>query len=350
MRALDFVIALGVFMMNQDAVELSIIIVSWNVATFLEACLRSIEQNASEVNGEEVIVVDNASTDNSVEMVQRLFPAVQLVCNQANNGFAFANNQAFQQARGRYLMLLNPDTVVRPGAFRNLINYLEQNTHVGLAGAQLILENGEIQLYSARRLPTLVSELLLVALPGGRLPMFGKFLEQKLAFPYDYDRTQEVESVSGAALMIRRIALIQIGFLDHQFFHCGEDVEWCHRARRSGWQVAYVHDARITHFSGQSSLRNIKETTVNAILSIHYYFQRAFGSRHAIVYMLIMRLVYSPWIMIATYIQLMIGRLSWKEFLLRFSISLGIFKWKYVGAAATRKLAQSSDSMRVSHG
>ncbi len=325
-------------MIAEDGIELSIVIVSWNVADLLESCLHSIENNSSEVSNLEAIVVDNASSDNTVERIERSFPWVRLIANRENRGFASANNQALSIVQGKYIMLLNPDTVVSPGCFHKLIGYMERNPWCGMAGPRLVHPDGTTQLTCARRLPTLVSELFLATLPGGRVPFIGPYLRHRLAYPYDYRVTQEVEAVSGAVMLIRRSTLLDVGPLDGHFFHCGEDIEWCHRVREAGWQVVYVHDAKVAHYFGQSSIQNLEYTFVNATLSIQYYFHQSFGLLHAAIYKLFMRVIGAPWLIIASLLRITVGQLSWAQFQQRVRIAKGLLKWRYVDAAATRNV------------
>ena len=336
--------------MDDHSIELSVIIVSWNVSDLLAACLKSVQECSSEVHGLEIFVVDNASSDATVEMVQRDFPGVHLIANIENRGFAAANNQALRLVKGKFVLLLNPDTIVRPSAFRKLIIYLAQNPRIGMAGPLLKLPDETIQADSARRLPGLLNAMLLIALPGERMPLLGAFLERWLAFPYDYAKTQPVEAITGAAMMVRQSVLEKIGLLDETFFHCGEDVEWCDRVHKAGLGVGFVHDAVIMHYCGQSSIQNLVHTDINATLSIQHYYQRRFGAVYSRFYEFIMRIIGSPWIIIVGLIALLARRLSWADFQQRFHIALGIFKWKYVGAAAVRKPNQSNIPIKAIYG
>jgi len=310
--------------------ELSVIIVSWNVANLLADCLRSIQIQQNTIRGLEVFVVDNASSDNTVELVLDQFPWVRLITNPENRGFAVANNQGIIQATGDYVMLLNPDTVVIPNCFRVMIDFLKNSPQIGLAGPRLVSPNGDVQATCARRLPTLASELWLVALPGGNLPVIGPYLRRKLAYPYDYRLSQPVEAVLGAAMLVRRMALTTVGPLDEDFYYCGEDIEWCARMRRAGWQVQYIPEAEVLHYSGQSQKQTRVASAINSTLSVYDYYLKVFGKESAFVYKWIMRMVCIPKILLIAGLRYLLGQISASEFQQRTRIASGILRWEKV--------------------
>ena len=224
---------------------LSIIIVNWNTRNLLRDCLTSIRENLREPSLE-VIVVDNGSVDDSVAMVRTEFPDAKLIENGINLGFAKANNVAIRQAHGRFLLLLNSDTVVRQGAIEGLLSTMEGDPAVGVAGLQLLNGDGSLQ-NSVGNCPSLLTELtnksLLRRLFPARFP--GK--EQLRSKPY------EVESIIGACMLARREAVQEVGPLDEDYFFYLEETDWCLRMRKAGWKVAHDPRYSIFHLQGKSA-------------------------------------------------------------------------------------------------
>ncbi len=233
---------------------LSVIIVNYNVRQFLENALTSISR-AIEGMQAEVLVVDNASRDNSVAMVEKTFPWVQVIANRENVGFARANNQALRVAQGKYILLINPDTVVQEETFRVMIRYLDSHPEVGLAGCKVLNPDGSFQLPCRRSFPTpWVAFTKMFGLAGlfPRSRLFGKYNLTYLS----PDATYPVDAVSGSFMMVRRDVYEKIGGLDEAFFMYGEDLDWCFRVKEAGFAVAYVHETSIIHFRGQSTRRS----------------------------------------------------------------------------------------------
>jgi GT2 family glycosyltransferase len=223
-------------------IDLSIIIVNWNTRDLLCQCLRSIQETADGI-AYEIVVVDNGSADGSLPAVREAFPLVQLIANAENLGFARANNQGIRASRGRHVLLLNSDTLVRPGALAALVGFLEQHSDVGIVGPELLNRDGSVQL-SWAAFPTLWSELS------------GKNIRARRRRPArDGREAYSVDWIGGACLLIRRAAIEQIGLLDERFFMYSEETDWCFRAWEQGWQVCYYTAARVVHFGGQSSRR-----------------------------------------------------------------------------------------------
>jgi len=229
--------------------DLSIIIVSWRVRELLSQCLRSIYAN-SEGLELEVFVVDNDSQDGTVEMVHNQFPQARLLANKVNQGFAKANNQGIRLARGRYVLVLNPDTRILPSAFRSMFKFMDSHPHYGLAGCKLLNSDETLQ-PSVRRFPTFWDQFLLLfkvphLLPN--LPVFKKYL----ARDFDYDEPSEVDQVMGAFFWLRQEVLEKIGLLDEGFWIWFEEVDYCRRLRQAGWKIGYNPDTEIIHHFGQS--------------------------------------------------------------------------------------------------
>jgi GT2 family glycosyltransferase len=234
--------------------DLSVIIVNYNVRQFLENALASTYRAMEGLQGE-VFVVDNASDDGSIEMVKTKFPHVLLIENQANVGFAKANNAALKQAKGRYVLLLNPDTIVQEDTFKVMIRFFDENPDAGLAGCKILNPDGTFQLPCRRSFPTpwvAFTKIfgLSTLLPKSKL--FGKYNLTYL----NEDETYEVDAVSGSLMFLRREAYEKVGGLDESFFMYGEDLDWCYRISKSGYKVYYIHSTKIIHFKGESTRRS----------------------------------------------------------------------------------------------
>jgi len=233
---------------------LSVILVNYNVREFLRQALRSIKRALRELPSE-VIVVDNASDDGSVELVREEFPEVRLIANSENLGFARANNQAIRLARGRYLALINPDTLVREDTFRTLVDFLEAHPEAGLVGCKVLNADGSLQLACRRSIPTpwvAFTKLSGLSSLFPRTRLFGRYNLTYL----DPDQTTEVEAVSGSFMVFRREIIESVGLLDEDYFLYGEDLDWCYRIRKAGWKIYYVPATSIVHFKGQSSRKS----------------------------------------------------------------------------------------------
>ncbi len=252
------------------APDLSVIIVSWNVRELLAACLESIaatptvhvvvgaihelplRETKPGDNGitVEVIVVDSASTDGSAEMVRERFPWVRLFAQPENIGFTRGNNVALAAAEGRYLLLLNPDTVVHGDALAVLVAYLDEHPAVGIAGPQVLNPDGSTQ-STRRRFPTRTLAFFESTWLQGYAPR--RLLDRFYVTDRPDDGTFPVDWVQGCALIARRAVYEGIGPLDEGYVMFSEELDWCRRAKDAGWEVAYVGRARITHYGGQST-------------------------------------------------------------------------------------------------
>lgn len=258
--------------------ELSIIIVSWNTVDLLDACLGSIMAHPPRRHFE-VIVVDNASTDGSVQMVRRQYPDVTLLKNENNVGFARANNQGIQQASGRHLLLLNPDTEVRADALETLLDFLERNGSVGAVGARILNRDGTLQ-HSCYPAPTLFNEWL---------HLFHLDRERREGMEsWDVTQPRAVEVLLGACIMVRGEALDDVGPLDERFFMYSEEVDFCHRLREAGWSLYWVPQAQVVHYGGQSTRQAATDMFLRLYEGKLLYFRKHRGRGAAWLYKLIL--------------------------------------------------------------
>jgi GT2 family glycosyltransferase len=231
-----------------DTPDLSIVVVSWNTRQLLADCLHSVYAHTGDLRVE-VFVVDNASQDSSAAMVRENFPAVHLIENTANTGFARANNQALRNAAGRCWLLLNPDTIVPFGALAQLVATLDARPDAAVCSPLLFNPDGSPQFCWAR-FPGVRSELLgeldLTQAPYP-LPEFADPARRAAMQPFAADW------VGGACFLVRAAAAEQVGLLDESFFFYGEETDWCRRFRDAGWRTLLVPAATVTHIGGQSA-------------------------------------------------------------------------------------------------
>jgi GT2 family glycosyltransferase len=222
---------------------LSVITVTHNHAAYIGQCLAALIPEVSQIGGE-IIAIDNRSDDASAEII-RQFPSVKYVVNQQRRGFSANNNYGMAIAQGRYLLLLNPDTEVHPGAIQTLINFMEHYPSVGMCGAQLLFPDGSIQ-PSPRRFPT-IGAFIARRTPLRRFLRNSVLNRHHLMLDVSHTQPFPVDWLLGACMFIRREVLETVGPLDEGFFLYVEDIDWAQRMHRANWEVYYVPAAKITH-------------------------------------------------------------------------------------------------------
>ncbi|MCU0485453.1 MAG: glycosyltransferase family 2 protein, partial [Anaerolineales bacterium] len=233
--------------------DLSICLVTLNTRQCLRDCLDSLAAHPASLPTE-IIVVDNASSDGTQAMLAAEYPQVTLIQNKKNEGFARPSNQAMRAASGRYLLLLNPDTLVHAGALDTLVTFLEQHPDAGIAGPKVLNRDGSLQMACRRGIPrpgAMISYFLKLHRLFPHSRRFGGYLLNYL----DEDETQLVDGVSGSCMLVRRRAAELAGYFDEQFFAYQEDADFCFQVQRLGWKVYYHPAAHITHFGGQGGSR-----------------------------------------------------------------------------------------------
>lgn len=224
--------------------KLSIVIVSYNVRDYLENCLQSVSRALEGIEGE-VFVVDNHSDDDSVEAVRSQYPWVRLIENQENMGFSRANNIAIREARGEYVLLLNPDTIVEKSTLREVLRFMEEHPKAGGAGVMMHNADGSLAPESRRALPTPWVSCL---------KMLG-FTKRYYMSHLPWDQPSRIEVISGAFCFLRKKALDEVGLLDEDFFMYGEDIDLSYRLMKGGWENWYL-PYPITHFKGKSTQKS----------------------------------------------------------------------------------------------
>lgn len=241
--------------------DLSVIIVSYNVRNFLEQCLLSVLK-ASENIPCEIFVVDNNSTDGSCSLVAREFPEVKLIMNSENRGFSAANNQAIKISSGRYILLLNPDTIVEENTFRRCIDFMDKHPDAGATGVRMINGKGRLLPESKRALPTPRTAFFKMS---GLAYLFPKsrFFNKYYLGHLDNRETTKADIISGAFMFLRREAVEKAGLLDEDFFMYGEDVDFSYRLLKAGYINYYFPEIKIIHYKGQSTRKEHIDTVIN---------------------------------------------------------------------------------------
>lgn len=260
--------------------DISAVIVSWNTVDLLQQCLESLRDHPAAGRRHEVIVVDNASSDGSAELVRDQWPDVQLIINPVNEGYQKANNRGMAAARGRYLLLINADAMLTPGCLDTLVARLEADEGNGIVGPRLVYGDGSWQRWTAGSDPSLFGAVAFF--------LFGERFSKRLArrslwLASDVDEPFACDWVSSACLLMRQAVLADTGLMDERFFAYMDDVDLCHKARQAGWSVWYEPTAQAVHLMGQSSRRQTGAASPNALRSFNRYFALRHGPRQALV-------------------------------------------------------------------
>jgi len=305
--------------------DVSIIIVNWNVTNIIKACLNSIfnsihnsfYKNSISI---EVIVIDNNSSDENVKILKEIFPNIKLVINKTNKGFAKACNQGIKISRGRYLFLLNPDTLLYAGCLEAMVTFLNLKKDAGGITPHILNPDGSTQ-WLGRNLPTLGNTFMVYFFSYKFYKTIMGFLKRwkKLKVPF------EVEGVSGAAMMIRRKVLDSIGLLDEELPMYAEDIDICYRIIKAGWRLYCLPNVSIIHIRGASSKIVPIKAKFNSYKATHAYFSKNHGELSA----LLIRLMISTSIVIRIIAIFILNSLKWeKEYLINeFKAFKIILRW-----------------------
>ena len=256
----------------EGTLDLSIVIVGYNSCGDLDGCLRAIEACAAGVACE-TIVIDNASSDTTVDLVTQEFKWVRLFQNSSNVGLARAVNRGIREANGRYILVLNPDIQIRNGSLDALLAFMDGHNDVGMAGAKLLNTDGSLQ-HSCRGFYTFWT-LVLRRTFLGALFKRSRTIRRHLMLDYDHEAEREVDWILGACMMVRREALADVGPMDERFFLYFEDVDWCYRMWKHGWKVYYVPQAQMIHYYQRRSAKQfLNVSTWTHIKSMLYFFKK----------------------------------------------------------------------------
>lgn len=236
--------------MNAPTVEISVVIVAWKAKPYLDLCLDSLYSHPP-CRSMEVLVVDNASDDGTVEMVESQYPQVKLIKSPENLGFSRGNNVAIRQAQGRYIALVNPDIIVFPGCLDSLAEFMDENPRVGNVGPRILNLDHTLQ-SSCRRFPSLWNNFCATFGLASRFKNSKLFAGEHM-FYFAHDRTMPVDVIVGCFSFVRREAFEGVGLLDEGLFMYGDDVDWCRRAWNKGWQVVFYPGAASIHDKGKTT-------------------------------------------------------------------------------------------------
>ncbi len=247
--------------------DLGIVILNWNTRDFLKRCLETVLASQGDFTYR-VVVVDNASTDDSAAMVRKTFPGVELIVSDINGGFSYGNNLGlralgYRAVRDvdtdapRYALLLNPDTELPPDALYNMVRFMDARPDIGVAGPKLALEDGTLDLACRRSFPTPLVSLYRFSGLSKLFPTSPRFGRYNMTF-VDPDQEIEVDSVVGAYMQVRREAIDDAGLLDETFFMYGEDLDWAYRIKKAGWKVFYHPQVVVKHIKRAASRRSAK--------------------------------------------------------------------------------------------
>ena len=268
-------------MKDINSIDLTICIVSWNCIDILRKCLESILKYAEGLKIQ-IIVVDNASGDNTTGIIRREFPQVELIVNGVNKGFGSANNQAVKKSKGRFILFLNPDVVITKPCFKQMIDYLETNHGVGCVGCRLINRDGSIQHTFYKYFPTPLTEFR----EGMMVNVVARLLFSHNTSQHD---PVEVAWLVGACMMFRREVLLELNGFDEQYFMYAEDVDLCFRLHKLGYKVFYLTDIEMFHYHGASSQKRSKRyfSTIMQRESRYRFMKTNYNKYNAFFYRLI---------------------------------------------------------------
>lgn len=267
---------------SSATLDVSIVIVTWNGKKYALECLDSIRELGS-ILEIEVVVVDNASTDGTPQAIREHHPEVKLIQNEANLGFAKANNIGIAATSGAYVCLVNSDVVVPPGCLEKMVDFMKANPDIGLLGPKMLSPTGEVG-QSVNRVPT-VWNYLCFALGLHSLVPNSKLFGGYIMAGYGYNKTEDVEVLTGWFWMVPRRALEQVGGLDERFFMYGEDLDWSLRFLKAGWRVVFFAEAEALHYGAASSDQAPTRFYVEMVRANLQYFQKHSGRLGGLVFL-----------------------------------------------------------------
>jgi len=275
--------------------EVSIIIVSWNTRDILRDCLHSVYDRTRHI-AFEVILIDNASGDGSAEMVRIKFPQVILIENQQNRGFAAANNQGMKIAQGRYVLLLNPDTIILKEAIQKSVAFADSHVSAGVVGIKTFYSDGTLQ-PNCYQFPS-ISNLLISTIGLNKLLPKSRLWGRERYTWWNYDTIREVDVVAGCFMLVRREVLEKVGMMDESYFMYGEEMDWCWRIKRAGWKVMYYPHPGLIHHGSVATAKNPNNMMREGRKSYLHFIQKRQGKlrKYPVVFLLlcggVARLIY----------------------------------------------------------
>lgn len=269
--------------------KLSIIIVNWNVIQLLSNCLDSIKKNLADIDYE-VIVVDNASTDGSAQILKEKYPWITLIENKNNEGFARANNQGFEIARGEYILILNPDTLIKGGSIQKMINVLNTNSYIGIVGPRIVDEYGSIT-PACKRKSLNLKHILIRRFQIEKVAMFliNRIEYLRRNYYRSFYKSSTVSCLQGACMLVRKKHLDTVGYFDENVPMYLDDIDLCYRFKKSNFELYYCAESEIIHFCGASTKKSTKPKSLDLMV---YKAVDVFFTKHKnILYVFIHRMI-----------------------------------------------------------
>lgn len=261
--------------------DCSIVIVNYNTKDLLLKCLHSVFTMKTAYDYE-VIVVDNASDDDSVNSVKIYYPQAIILPQNKNLGYSKSNNKGIDISRGRYILLLNPDTIVEPETISEMIRLMDENSHVGIAGCKIILPDGSLDKACKRTFPTPLNSFYHFSGLAKMFPNSKRFGAYNLTF-LNENQISEVDSVVGAFMLVRKEVVEQIGMLDEDYFMYAEDVDWCLRAKNNGWTVLYYPKVNIIHYKRASSSKRRIRSLYHFYSSMLIFYRKHYMQKYGVI-------------------------------------------------------------------
>lgn len=265
-------------MKGGSIMDLSIIIVNYNTKLLTLKCIESIY--ISKLNYLfEIFVVDNHSSDNSVNTIKETFPNVKVIENRENLGFSKANNQAIKVSKGRYILLLNSDTIVHETTISTIIQYMDDHQDAGATGCKVVLPNGSLDKACHRGFPTPTASFYYMTGLAKKFPKSPKYNRYHKSY-LNMNKTHEIDCLVGAFMMVRRRIIDEIGLLDEEFFMYGEDIDWCYRIKEAGWKIYYCPHVSIVHYKGASSRKKPTKIVYEFHRAMYIFHQKHFAKKN----------------------------------------------------------------------
>ena len=287
--------------MSDTKIQVSIVIVSWNTCEITCECIRSIFKQTKDIHFE-IIVVDNGSSDNSVEILHKYFPTISIIENENNVGFASANNQGIAISKGDYILLLNSDTIILDNAIKKVIEFASEN-NIGLTGCKLLNKDMSLQ-SSCFKYPSIINMIISTFYLNTLFPHHRFFGRERMSW-WQHEEIKEVDTVVGAFMLIDKKAINDCEGMDDNFFFYAEEMDLCFRLKKAGWKIVYTPITNIIHLGGQSS----KQIKPAMILQLRSGVLQFVNKHHSFFYYFICCLLTSlwfslriiPWLVIAFY-------------------------------------------------
>ncbi|SET21539.1 hypothetical protein SAMN05660297_01698 [Natronincola peptidivorans] len=258
--------------------DLSIIIINYNTKELTKQTLQSIFDKKYDFTYE-VFVVDNASIDDSVDMIKTEFPQVKLVENSENLGFSKANNLAIKASTGRLILLLNSDTLVLEDCLEKCVVYMENHETIGALGCKVMLSNGMLDHACKRGFPTPDAALYYMLKLDKLFPDSRRFGQYDLTYLCE-NEMNEVDVLTGAFMMVRREVIDEVDLLDENFFMYGEDIDWCYRIKRAGWRIVYYPEAKIIHYKGGSNKKKKTKIVYEFHRAMYLFYKKHYNEKY----------------------------------------------------------------------